>query len=63
MRRASAEKRRAAVKRLSQVREDEVLTAAHGRTVVTALDVSEAEDGRWVAPPKTPSRPYGPATS
>jgi putative transposase len=36
MGRVSAEKRRAAVERLSQLREDEALTAAHVRTVADA---------------------------
>ncbi|MFC9125690.1 hypothetical protein ACFT4A_02440 [Streptomyces sp. NPDC057099] len=41
MGRVSAEKRRAAVERLSRLREDEALTAAHVRTVSGDLGVSE----------------------
>ncbi|MFJ6811490.1 hypothetical protein ACIQRK_36785 [Streptomyces anulatus] len=36
MGRVTAEKRRAAVERLSRLREDEALTAAHVRTVAAA---------------------------
>ncbi|WP_030742502.1 hypothetical protein [Streptomyces sp. NRRL F-5135] len=48
----SAEKRRAAVERLSRLREDAALTAAHVRTVADALEVSERTVWRWLAPPK-----------
>ncbi|MFJ9079366.1 Mu transposase C-terminal domain-containing protein [Streptomyces sp. NPDC102278] len=51
MGRVSAEKRRAAVERLSRLREDEALTAAHVRTVADALEVSERTVWRWLAPP------------
>ncbi|WP_329305818.1 hypothetical protein [Streptomyces anulatus] len=52
MGRVSAEKRRAAVERLSRLREDEALTAAHVRTVAEGLEVSERTVWRWLAPPK-----------
>ncbi|QEU83500.1 DDE-type integrase/transposase/recombinase [Streptomyces viridosporus] len=52
MGRVSAEKRRAAVERLSRLREDEALTAAHVRTVADGLGVSERTVWRWLAPPK-----------
>ncbi|WP_327258196.1 hypothetical protein [Streptomyces sp. NBC_01244] len=52
MGRVSAEKRWAAVERLSRLREDEALTAAHVRTVADALEVSERTVWRWLAPPK-----------
>lgn len=52
MGRVSPEKRRAAVERLSRLREDEALTAAHVRMVAEALGVSERTVWRWLAPPK-----------
>ncbi|MEU1785024.1 hypothetical protein ABZ553_03825 [Streptomyces sparsogenes] len=52
MGRVSAEKRRAAVERLSRLREDEALTAAHARTVADGLGVSERTVWRRLAPPK-----------
>ncbi|MER6018827.1 Mu transposase C-terminal domain-containing protein [Streptomyces anulatus] len=52
MGRVSEEKRRAAVERLSRLREDEALTAAHVRTVADGLEVSERTVWRWLAPPK-----------
>ncbi|MEU7159190.1 hypothetical protein AB0A98_22540 [Streptomyces chrestomyceticus] len=57
MGRVSAEKRRAAVERLSRLRNDEALTAAHVRTVASALEVSERTVWRWLAPqrPATPA--------
>ncbi|MFF8035843.1 transposase [Streptomyces sp. NPDC016626] len=53
MGRVSAEKRRVAVERLSRLRKDEALTAAHVRTVADALEVSERTVWRWLAPPKS----------
>jgi hypothetical protein len=53
MGRVSAEKRRAAVERLSRLREDEALTAAHVRTVAEGLHVAERTVWRWLAPPKS----------
>lgn len=52
MGRVSAEKRRAAVERLSRLREDEALTATHVRTVADGFGVSERTVWRWLAPPK-----------
>ncbi|MGY3684975.1 hypothetical protein [Streptomyces sp. TE33382] len=52
MGRVSAEKRRAAVERLSLLREDKTLPAPHIRTVADALVVSERTVWRWLAPPK-----------
>ncbi|WP_281154664.1 transposase [Streptomyces sp. HYC2] len=56
MGRVSAEKRRAAVERLSRLREDEALTAAHVRTVAGGLGVSERTVWRWLAPQKPSAR-------
>ncbi|MFF1419881.1 Mu transposase C-terminal domain-containing protein [Streptomyces sp. NPDC058280] len=55
MGRVSAEKRRAAIERLSRLHKDEVLTAAHVRTVAKGLDVAERTVWRWLAPPKPAS--------
>ncbi|MFC8898523.1 Mu transposase C-terminal domain-containing protein [Streptomyces cinereoruber] len=57
MGRVSTEKRRAAVERLSRLREDESLTASHVRTVADGLGVSERTVWRWLAPPKPPTAP------
>ncbi|MFD3974071.1 hypothetical protein [Streptomyces cyaneofuscatus] len=40
------------MERLSRLREDEALTAAHVRTVAEGLEVSERTVWRWLAPPK-----------
>ncbi|MER0445738.1 hypothetical protein ABR738_14405 [Streptomyces sp. Edi4] len=48
----SADKRRAAVERLSRLREDEALTAAQVHTVAEGLEVPERTAWRRLAPPK-----------
>ncbi|WP_331747611.1 Mu transposase C-terminal domain-containing protein (plasmid) [Streptomyces sp. NBC_00853] len=52
MGKVSEEKRRAAVERLSQLREDEALTVVHVRTVAESLEVSERTVWRWLSSPE-----------